>query len=177
MVADDWFLANIQQNGFYRVNYDNENWARLSQQLVDNHLVRWRYSGMLIIPKVQSSRFRKGYRILFRFRNYVFSELRNFGVTKLWTKMKPSKLWTFWKNICYRYGLMGHFVVVFIYFVCFIFGIMNLLSLSTFWTLSNFRNYEPSFIFKITKPFFLGIMNQTKNKTSNQIFFKNYRYC
>ncbi|XP_041459849.1 aminopeptidase N-like isoform X2 [Lytechinus variegatus] len=39
MAADDWYLANIQQFGFYRVNYDNENWARLSQQLVQNHTV------------------------------------------------------------------------------------------------------------------------------------------
>ncbi|XP_030841204.1 aminopeptidase N-like [Strongylocentrotus purpuratus] len=39
MEADDWFLANIQHYGYYRVNYDNENWARLIQQLVDNHLV------------------------------------------------------------------------------------------------------------------------------------------
>nr|XP_054751967.1 aminopeptidase N-like isoform X2 [Lytechinus pictus] len=39
MAADDWYLANIQQFGFYRVNYDNENWARLSQQLVQDHTV------------------------------------------------------------------------------------------------------------------------------------------
>ena len=39
MEADDWFLANIQHYGYYRVNYDNENWARLIQQLVDNHSV------------------------------------------------------------------------------------------------------------------------------------------
>ncbi|XP_030848825.1 aminopeptidase N-like [Strongylocentrotus purpuratus] len=38
-MENDWFLANIQQYGFYRVNYDDENWARLSQQLVDSHVV------------------------------------------------------------------------------------------------------------------------------------------
>ncbi|XP_030856224.1 aminopeptidase N isoform X2 [Strongylocentrotus purpuratus] len=39
MGADDWYLANIQQFGFFRVNYDDENWARLSQQLVQQHEV------------------------------------------------------------------------------------------------------------------------------------------
>ncbi|XP_063963335.1 aminopeptidase N-like [Lytechinus pictus] len=37
MVADDWFLVNIKQYGYYRVNYDDDNWARLSQQLMDDH--------------------------------------------------------------------------------------------------------------------------------------------
>ena len=34
-----WFKANVGQTGFYRVNYDEENWKRLSQQLRHNHTV------------------------------------------------------------------------------------------------------------------------------------------
>ncbi|PFX20498.1 Endoplasmic reticulum aminopeptidase 1 [Stylophora pistillata] len=34
-----WFKANVGQTGFYRVNYDDENWKRLSQQLLHNHTV------------------------------------------------------------------------------------------------------------------------------------------
>lgn len=30
---EDWFLVNIQQTGFYRVNYDNTNWGLLSKYL------------------------------------------------------------------------------------------------------------------------------------------------
>ncbi|XP_054768522.2 aminopeptidase N-like [Lytechinus pictus] len=36
---DDWYLGNVQQSGFFRVNYDDENWARLGQQLFDDHMV------------------------------------------------------------------------------------------------------------------------------------------
>ncbi|CAH3110477.1 unnamed protein product [Pocillopora meandrina] len=34
-----WFKANVGQTGFYRVNYDEENWKGLSQQLLHNHTV------------------------------------------------------------------------------------------------------------------------------------------
>ncbi|MGH0164815.1 UNVERIFIED_CONTAM: hypothetical protein FKN15_047876 [Acipenser sinensis] len=34
--STDWVLANINCTGYYRVNYDTENWNRLLQQLQDN---------------------------------------------------------------------------------------------------------------------------------------------
>ena len=37
--SDDWIIANIQQNGFYRVNYDENNWRALSRQLKTRHQV------------------------------------------------------------------------------------------------------------------------------------------
>lgn len=30
---DDWFLLNINQTGYYRVNYDTDNWYRIIKQL------------------------------------------------------------------------------------------------------------------------------------------------
>ncbi|KAL5019590.1 hypothetical protein ScPMuIL_002482 [Solemya velum] len=36
---DKWILANIQQYGYYRVNYDTNNWRQLIRQLLDNHTV------------------------------------------------------------------------------------------------------------------------------------------
>lgn len=36
---DDWVLGNIQQYGFYRVNYEDSNWRALIQQLKTNHKV------------------------------------------------------------------------------------------------------------------------------------------
>ena len=34
-----WFKANIQQTGFYRVNYEEANWLQLINQLNNNHKV------------------------------------------------------------------------------------------------------------------------------------------
>lgn len=34
--SDDWYVLNIQQTGYYRVNYDFENWQRLTWQLHDD---------------------------------------------------------------------------------------------------------------------------------------------
>ena len=34
---DDWFIANLQQTGFYRVTYDKENWQLLIAQLSNDH--------------------------------------------------------------------------------------------------------------------------------------------
>ena len=34
---DQWVVFNIQQTGYYRVNYDQENWNALIQQLNTNH--------------------------------------------------------------------------------------------------------------------------------------------
>ncbi|XP_030843333.1 aminopeptidase N [Strongylocentrotus purpuratus] len=39
MGNEDWYLANVKQSGFFRVDYDDENWARLGKQLVDDHTV------------------------------------------------------------------------------------------------------------------------------------------
>ncbi|XP_069101890.1 uncharacterized protein [Argopecten irradians] len=39
MQDGDWFLANVQQYGFYRVNYDSDNWAALTSQLKTDHKV------------------------------------------------------------------------------------------------------------------------------------------
>lgn len=36
---NDWYIANIQHAGFYRVNYDQENWERLIEQLEQNHTI------------------------------------------------------------------------------------------------------------------------------------------
>ncbi|XP_017334522.1 aminopeptidase N [Ictalurus punctatus] len=33
----EWVLANLNVSGYYRVNYDNENWQRLLDQLTTNH--------------------------------------------------------------------------------------------------------------------------------------------
>lgn len=37
--ADDWLLVNINQTGFYRVNYDLKNWEMLTQQLLTDHTI------------------------------------------------------------------------------------------------------------------------------------------
>lgn len=39
-VTDDgWLLVNINCSGYYRVNYDEQNWNRLINQLESNHKV------------------------------------------------------------------------------------------------------------------------------------------
>lgn len=38
--ADDWLLANINMKGFFRVNYDSENWERLLKKLESGHEVQ-----------------------------------------------------------------------------------------------------------------------------------------
>lgn len=35
----DWLLVNVNQTGFYRVNYDVKNWEILTQQLLSDHTV------------------------------------------------------------------------------------------------------------------------------------------
>lgn len=35
----DWILGNVQQYGFYRVNYDTDNWRALMTQLKQQHTV------------------------------------------------------------------------------------------------------------------------------------------
>lgn len=38
--AHDWLLANINMKGFFRVNYDSENWERLLTKLNSGHEVQ-----------------------------------------------------------------------------------------------------------------------------------------
>ena len=35
--TDNWIIANLKHAGFYRVNYDLDNWRLLMQQLKSNH--------------------------------------------------------------------------------------------------------------------------------------------
>ncbi|XP_059161761.1 uncharacterized protein LOC131944899 [Physella acuta] len=37
--SSGWILANVEMNGFYRVNYADSNWEALCKQLVENHEV------------------------------------------------------------------------------------------------------------------------------------------
>lgn len=41
MDANDWIIGNVQQYGYYRVNYDKNNWLKLVQQLKTDHAVSW----------------------------------------------------------------------------------------------------------------------------------------
>ncbi|XP_006824368.2 aminopeptidase N-like [Saccoglossus kowalevskii] len=36
---NDWIILNINQTGYYRVNYQNNDWEKLADQLKDDHLV------------------------------------------------------------------------------------------------------------------------------------------
>jgi hypothetical protein len=36
---DDFILANLDVLGFYRINYDLENWNKIKQQLENNYAV------------------------------------------------------------------------------------------------------------------------------------------
>ncbi len=38
--GDEWVLANINVTGYYRVNYDDENWERLLNVLQTSRQVR-----------------------------------------------------------------------------------------------------------------------------------------
>ena len=35
----EWVIFNIQQTGFYRINYDIENWMAIKDQLLLNHKI------------------------------------------------------------------------------------------------------------------------------------------
>ena len=37
--ADTWIKANHEQYGYYRVNYERDNWGKLAQVLQDDHMV------------------------------------------------------------------------------------------------------------------------------------------
>lgn len=38
--ASEWLVANINMKGFYRVNYDSQNWERLLSKLSSQHQVQ-----------------------------------------------------------------------------------------------------------------------------------------
>lgn len=38
--GDDFYVANSNRMGYYRINYDEETWEALGQQLQDNYMVR-----------------------------------------------------------------------------------------------------------------------------------------
>lgn len=47
LTGNDWVLANINVSGYFRVNYDPENWDRLISILNSNHSVRHCFKIML----------------------------------------------------------------------------------------------------------------------------------
>lgn len=42
--GDEWVLANTNVSGYFRVNYDHDNWNRLLSLLSTNHKVSQTYS-------------------------------------------------------------------------------------------------------------------------------------
>ena len=36
---DSWLIGNLKHSGFFRVNYDQQNWDLLIKQLNENHLL------------------------------------------------------------------------------------------------------------------------------------------
>ena len=49
--GEEAVILNVQQTGFYRVNYDLTNWGLLAQNLLDNHQQIHRSQGDLITNK------------------------------------------------------------------------------------------------------------------------------
>lgn len=45
--GSDWILANIDQQGYFRVNYDEDNWRKLISQLNTDHRVSALWNTML----------------------------------------------------------------------------------------------------------------------------------
>lgn len=39
-----WIVGNVQEVGYYRVNYDEHNWKLLLKQFTDDHTVLYLYS-------------------------------------------------------------------------------------------------------------------------------------
>lgn len=37
--SNDWYIGNVMQYGYYRVNYPEDNWSKLIKQLKTNHTV------------------------------------------------------------------------------------------------------------------------------------------
>lgn len=57
LIDDDaWLLANINFTGYYRVNYDEENWNRLLNQLNTNHHVSMFHTTLATRGKVSCSK-------------------------------------------------------------------------------------------------------------------------
>lgn len=45
--GNEWVLVNLNITGYYRVNYDTENWERLLNQLTENHEVKTLVLGVM----------------------------------------------------------------------------------------------------------------------------------
>ena len=35
--ADQWVIFNVQETGYYKVNYDEQNWVMITSQLASDH--------------------------------------------------------------------------------------------------------------------------------------------